>query len=445
MATNRLKLDFTLSTTEERRNFLNTYLLGKTFLEQPPTEDELSTMADYLLWGKNPITGKNGKQEGLELKTKHGTWDNKSIDSLDQLMEQPTFNEAALSALGSTQFRIRKEVFSREETLAECPETIRPYFLILFQEIDKLDLSIQLYEQYHGKRTKEIRPTLLKQFSQEELDELNEKITHWNQYKYLKKRHQLVEMRREQYTLRDSYKKIMFSAPTEFFEERQTIDFDVEIQVLPLGVKHEENDAAHLIFHPWSKLLPSVLTSEQKAKLVSDLYWSKHDFSPKESTLWFDFRELEHVYNLLDQESTLRELVSEQEIGSNLQQLLETLQFYVEQADLTEVQREILDRKVRKEKNVDIAREINNKYNKSYTPNYISTIFRQRIIPRINDAARYHEKVVASLFFPEDFKTCAKCGETMLRCSDNFTRKSRSSDGFSARCKRCEKKARQGG
>lgn len=444
MATNRLKLDFTLSTTEERRNFLNTYLLGKTFLEQPPTEDELSTMADYLLWGKDPITGKNGKQEGLELKTKHGTWDNKSIDSLDQLMEQPTFNEAALSTLGSTQFRVRKEIFSREEALAECPETIRPYFLILFQEIDKLDLSIQLYELYHGKRTKEIRPDLLKQFSQEEIDNLNEKITHWNQYKYLKKRHQLVEMRREQYTLRDSYKKIMFSAPTEQFEEAQTIDFDVEIEVLPLGVKHKENDAAHLIFRAWPELLPSILTSEQDAKLVSDLYWSKHDFSPKESTLWFDFRELEHVYNLLDQESTLRDLAPEQEVDSNLQWLLETLWFYIEQADLTDVQREILDRKVRKEKNVDIAREINGKYNKSYTPNYISTIFRQRIIPRINDAARYHEKVVASLFFPEDFKTCAKCGETMLRCSDNFTRKSRSNDGFSARCKRCEKKARQG-
>jgi hypothetical protein len=83
MATNRLKLDFTLSTTEERREFLDTYLLGKNFLDQPPTEDELSTMADYLLWGKDPVTGKNGKQEGLELKTKHGTWDNKSVDSLD--------------------------------------------------------------------------------------------------------------------------------------------------------------------------------------------------------------------------------------------------------------------------------------------------------------------------------------------------------------------------
>jgi hypothetical protein len=74
----------------------------------------------------------------------------------------------------------------------------------------------------------------------------------------------------------------------------------VEIEVLPLGVKHKENDAAHLIFRAWRELLPSVLASEEDAKLVSDLYWSKQKFSPKGSNLWFDFRELEHVYNLLD-------------------------------------------------------------------------------------------------------------------------------------------------
>jgi hypothetical protein len=31
-------------------------------------------MADYLLWGKDG-KGKNGKQNGLELHSKHGTWD----------------------------------------------------------------------------------------------------------------------------------------------------------------------------------------------------------------------------------------------------------------------------------------------------------------------------------------------------------------------------------
>ena len=100
--------------------------------------------------------------------------------------------------------------------------------------------------------------------------------------------------------------------------------------------------------------------------------------------------------------------------------------------------------KLNKKKNSDIAWDINHKYGKTYTVNYISTIFRQRIIPKINKAAEYHEKIISNIFFEEEFKTCTSCGETMLRSADNFTRKSRSSDGFSSRCKRCEKKIRQG-
>jgi hypothetical protein len=67
---------------------------------------------------------------------------------------------------------------------------------------------IGLYELAHGKRTKEIRKELLNKFSEEEVSTMRESVSHWNQYKYLKKRHQLVEMRREQYTMRDSFKKI---------------------------------------------------------------------------------------------------------------------------------------------------------------------------------------------------------------------------------------------
>jgi hypothetical protein len=50
----------------------------------------------------------------------------------------------------------------------------------------------------HGKRTKEIRKALLDKFSQEELNNFKEKVTHWNQYRYLSSRHNLVDMRREQ-------------------------------------------------------------------------------------------------------------------------------------------------------------------------------------------------------------------------------------------------------
>jgi hypothetical protein len=132
------------------------------------------------------------------------------------------------------------------------------------------------------------------------------------------------------------------------------------------------------------------------------------------------------------------------DLESNLPELLETLRFYVDRAELSEIQREILDLKLKKVKNTDIAFEINKKWNKTYTPNYISTIFRQRIIPKINAAAVYHEKLIGNIFFEEAFKTCTGCGKTLLRDTDNFTRKSRSKDGFTSRCKHCEKEARQG-
>ena len=41
--------------------------------------------------------------------------------------------------------------------------------------------------------------------------------------------------------------------------------------------------------------------------------------------------------------------------------------------------------KLKKMKNTDIAITINKQYQKSYTPNYISTIFRQRIIPIVKE------------------------------------------------------------
>lgn len=160
--------------------------------------------------------------------------------------------------------------------------------------------------------------------------------------------------------------------------------------------------------------------------------------------MYIDFRDLEHVYQLLNFEQEFESILGEKEIGSNLAPLLATLQFYVDQAQISDIQKEILDMKLHKMKNTDIAWDINHKYGKNYTPNYISTIFRQRIIPKINEAAKMHEEVIANIFFPENFKKCSCCGDMLLICPDNYTRKSRSTDGFSARCKVCEKKARKG-
>ena len=141
---NRLKLDFSLNTNEQRREFLENYLAQDQFISRPPTEDELETMANYLLWGKDPKTGLNAQQAGIcQIDTKHGTWDkDTNVESLDGLLENPVFNEATLRPIDSVPMKVKREVFSRSEALAEAPEYLKQAFVDLFRDIDELDLRI---------------------------------------------------------------------------------------------------------------------------------------------------------------------------------------------------------------------------------------------------------------------------------------------------------------
>ena len=405
-------------------------------------------MSNYLLWGKDRKTGLNAKQDGsVQLTSKNKDWDSDSkIESLDALMEQPTFNEASLMSLSMPPIKVKREVFSRDEALAKCPEPMRENFKVLFRTIDDLELKINFYELLHNRRTSPPRDQLLKKFSTEEQRQQQEVVTHWNQYMYLKQRHRLVDLRRQQYTLRDAYAPIVQGIgymPPQY--EVEDVDWDAGIEVLPLGI-WGKNEAARLLFQDFDQLIPKNF-SEEQLKVIYYLFWEKQKYKKTQNAPYFDFRELEHVYQLFMMffEMQLTEEEEKEFYDLNRNGLMRALDFYIRMADLSEAQREILDLKLRKVKNADVAFEINKKYGKSYTANYISTIFRQRIITKINDAAAYHVKVVENLCFPEEWKTCSCCGKTLLKDSENFTRKTRSKDGFTARCKKCEKIARNKG
>ena len=245
---NRLKLDFTLTTSTERSAFLEEYLRSDTFMKKPPTEDELEMMGNYVLWGKDPNTGLNAQQEGLcQIDTKHGTWDkNNAIESLDGLMEQPTFNEATLQPIDIVPYKTKREVFSRSEALAEAPEYIKPTLTELFDRIDRIDLAINYYDLAHGKRINPPRPELLNTFNAAEQQELEEWASKWNQYTYLKQRHLLVELRREQYTIRDSFHETRLVEP-DVVAPVAPPELGCDIPVFPLGMKNH-GYAAGLVF-----------------------------------------------------------------------------------------------------------------------------------------------------------------------------------------------------
>ena len=126
MPKNRLRLDFSLQTTEERLKFLESYLPTLTFT---PDEHETETLSDYVLWGKNP-NGLNAQQEGdVTLKE----WASTKIDSIDSLMEIPGFQESKLHKLGGARYKTPKVVFNRKEALEKAPPHIKTILNELYE------------------------------------------------------------------------------------------------------------------------------------------------------------------------------------------------------------------------------------------------------------------------------------------------------------------------
>ena len=436
---NRLHLDFSISSTSDRKDFIDQYVQRPEFIRAPLTEDELETIANYILWGKDP-DGLNCTQRGeIQIETRNKTWQRDDTESLDAMMESPTFNEASLRRPTEARTRIPREVFDRQKSLEECPAHMRAVFQDLFDRIDKLEMSIHFYEFAHGKRKEPPRTALTKRFGEEDIRAAEQIASKWNQYKYLKQRHLIVELRREQFTLRDAYvEKHLRHTPPEPDLDPVHLDFDAEIPVFPLGLVGAP--FSELVFKPGDQLNPYTYT-EKELDALTHHYWNKK--SQSRPQLFFDFGELEHVYELFGQLNELEDELDDLPIESNLKKLLDTLKYYIALTDLSEAQRDILDLKINKTKNQDIADIINKKYDKSYTANYISTIFRQKIIPRINESAQFHALIIENMCFEENFKKCHGCGKVLLIDAENFVRKSRSKDGFSTKCKKCDRADRQ--
>ena len=440
---NRLNLDWSLNTANERSSFINEYITYPQFAKNPPTEDELETIANYVLWGKDDNGMNVVQRKEIELETRNSTWTRKAPESLDALLETPTFNENVIVQSHTPQTKTPRIVFDRNEALTTCPEALRAVFIDLFRQVDQLDLIINYYDLEHGKRKNPPRPELVNAFSPAEQALYQSKASKLTQYRYLKMRHLLVELRRQQFTLKDTYSTpIQMESAAPITEAPTTLTFDSDIIVLPCGLA-SANPKQALTFTPITSLLPESFTPTQIDQITHNYWDRKNEAALSSPTRLFDFCNLEHVSNLFVQFFDLEESAALDDPNSTTADLLRTLEYYIELADLTDAQKDILELKKLGRKNQDIADIVNKKHHKTYTANYISTIFRQKIVKQVNEAAEYHERVIQNLPFPEEFKPCSTCGQPLLRDTHNFVRKTRAKDGFAGRCKICDKKDRE--
>ena len=431
----RLKLDWNLQTRPERNQFVSSYLKTITYT---PNEEELDMMGKYILWGKDPDTGLNGRQEGLELETSSRTWDSSQPESLEALLESPTFNESMVRAPSKPVYKTPRLQFSREEARKKAPPDLLAQFERLWAQIDETDLIVEFWELEHNRRTKPPRESLLARFTDSELDSLRQRSTSLNMFQFLKLKHLLVELRRQQYTLRDYYAPSILGATTPVYYEEETLLWGQDVTVEPLS----------FIDHPylWKLLLrrdrfpePQDFT-EDDFKVLSKWLWM-----PRASTTHiFKFNDPAHLVSWVEHLGDLKAAAeSKPNLESNLSWMIEVWETYVALAPLKDFQRIILKGKELKWDNGRIVEAIQESGGRHYTLNYISTLYRQSILPTIAETADLHAEVVKNLMFEEEFKTCLDCGRTLLRSYDNFMKKSKNKDGLSPRCKQCDKKLRE--
>lgn len=466
-----LSLDWTLETAVERTDFLETYLANRTV---PLSESDLEMCGNYLLWGRGS-NGLNAEQEGyVQLERRNSTWassaNTRQVSSIEELTEDPTFDEAQFHSLADTTYKTPKPNFSREECLRKAPPEFIPMLRDLFGRIDRVELSIGFYDRAHGKRKTDLPERLTRKFSPEELFDLEERALSWTNGQYLKKKHLLVELRREQYTIKDSFSNSLMARPTNKFVEEVSPTFcgpesaEDGFLVLPIGLSDsarqtqsksksvnwflefeelaaKKDDPAYQMQARKleSRLIERGICQPQKtAKKAQEL---QEDVSQKSAIpfgfLTIDFRNPAHICRLLDSQKLLI-------TDPSLSRVRDTLDFYMRQANLTPIQQKVLELKLVGKQNMDIKEIVNKEFGRSYQANYISTIYRQYVAPAIADAATRHLEIVRAIAEgPERFKRCSVCGRLLVESKTYFIHKSRAKSGFSARCKQCDHDYRQ--
>jgi hypothetical protein len=125
--------------------------------------------------------------------------------------------------------------------------------------------------------------------------------------------------------LRDSYRKVIFSE-ADATPEAEPIELGTDVEVLPLGL-YDKGEVAPHIFRTLRGLDPNTY-SEETLEQISAIYWKKKQFAPSPYEKWFDFRDVEHVYQLLNSEQELS-VIAEEDDTTPLSHLMRTLQFYI--------------------------------------------------------------------------------------------------------------------
>ena len=151
-----------------------------------------------------------------------------------------------------------------------------------------------------------------------------------------------------------------------------------------------------------------------------------------------DFTNPKHVYEILEHYEDLVS-ASEYKMDNLWGDIARTIDYYIDKANLKEQHYIILDMKKKKKSNKAITEYLHEKFGLNHTENYISTIWTQKICGEIAAAAKNHYEEFLMRDDDSAWKCCNTCGKEKFLNGRFFVKKSRSKDGYSNRCKCCDR------
>lgn len=395
----KFKLDFNLETSSERLELVKTFDLSSL------TKKELELCTDYILYGKESDGFSAVDKKQIYIKAKHSTYQKKEPLSLEELLESPSFDESILDK-NRTIYKKPKVSIDRNNEQIQAIPGIKD----LWVQIDNIQHLIELCK---GKT--EPLP--------------NEKIPNFTSKDLYLWEHHLVELRKDQYLLKE------FAIPTILSQKNYGSFWldpslsQLNFKIFPAGLIDHENDPNFTHPERGGFAQPEFNIEEQIRAL-------EHHHKP-----YFNFLDTTHIYFLVLQYYEIKE-AAKQLMGSPLNNLLLTLDFYADKANLNEQQKLILEGKKLRLSNLEICELLDKELGIYHQPNYISTIW-TRICLLIQQAAELSYDEILAKDYPKAWKTCRVCGRTLLRDPRNFVRKGKAVDGLCSICKRCEAERRK--
>ena len=414
---NKLKKPYSLDYSIERDT--DRVAAVKDILDSLPTDPndiELEQMASYILYGKDE-DGLNAVKRGemMNNNTRYSTFRKKEDKnaSLDAMLEeqQPIQAEPIKRVYTNPKPTIRRPKYDRKTgELVDIGDGDIPGMVELWEAIDRLDKWLAINE---GKLPPDEDTNLLP-----------------DSYRVYQLRHQLADMRKHQYLLKDVYKPVVKFLATDH-PKTQFIDWTSDsFYWISMEEWRRRVDAA--LTHTISKKIDDYEVRENPITGEKEVKWvvQKHTFN------WEDPLHVRALINNLD---TLRDYLNDK-LDTYGRTLIWDFERYCAMAHLTPVREFLLQKKIEKASYTAIAEELRIKFGVVYNENHISTITSKEIPATIAIAAK---KYRVELETPDDQKKkCYTCGRLLPRTPLFFGRHNARKDHFASNCKECEKQKR---